>query len=61
MKTKTHKMEAARCETCGADGPLAHSVEGAQRLARSLGWVEERGVTRCPPCRTQANSRKAEA
>lgn len=53
MKTQEHKMRAAKCEACGYDGPMAHSVDGAKTLARALGWVEEKGVTRCPPCRSE--------
>jgi len=51
MKTEDHHMKAAKCEACGADGPLSLDDHGAQVLARALDWAEEQGVTRCPPCR----------
>ncbi len=51
MKTTTYEMFSAKCEVCGGDGPLHHSIYMAEKEARDKGWAEEKGVTRCDECR----------
>lgn len=53
MKTMTFAMHATKCDGCGDNGPMAFSVESAQREARDRGWATVKEKTLCADCRKE--------